>query len=193
MIIAFEWRCKFDPNEYFTNVGSRIYSCVRPDDFEITESCVTIDFVSGSHFQRRTNQDVLAVWHKTSHETLLTCFPRGFSSAFPNLLAVGFYNTKIKEISKENLKEFGDQLKYFRLAKSHLEKIDADLFYYNYKIQTIGLDHNRISIIDYKAFIYLSKLKALWFIDNLCIDESAANKLDVIKLISEIKEKIKCA
>lgn len=160
----------------------------------MTESCVIVDSASENHFIRRNHRDVLGLWYETKSKasSTLECFPRGFASVFPNILAIGFYHTKIREISKDDLKEFGGQLKYFRIGKSKIEKIDGDTFLFNYNLQTIALDRNFIAAIDYKAFTQLSKLKSLWLLGNLCLDESANNRLDVIKLISEIKEKIKC-
>lgn len=135
------------------------------------------------------------MWYASDENTQklpFECLPRGFSKIFPNIKAIGFHNTNIHQVSKEDFEEYGDQLIYFRLSKSKVRKIDGDLFMYNKNLLTVGFAENHIVSIDVAAFAPLTKLNNLWLLHNLCVNEDVQSRPDVLRLINDIETNTLC-
>jgi Leucine-rich repeat (LRR) protein len=105
---------------------------------------VNSETFEGDHEENRCNDDVqhLDIW-----DSKITKIPCGLGEVFKNVtrLWIGFSN--LREISKEDLKEF-QNLTSFIVYKNQLEEIPKDLFEFNTKLKIILLRFNKIQRIE---------------------------------------------
>lgn len=100
--------------------------------------------------------------------------PTGFKTKFPSLKGLMIYESGLLSVSKSNLKEFGDSLRYLVLDRNLIIFIDADLFEFNPNLKEISFDGNPIRHINPDFFTNLKKLKFLQlagFNSCGCIDQ----------------------
>lgn len=172
-----------------------VYTCANPTDIIFNEAFINIDSVSGEHLygavKKYQDENVRGMWYEASEDDPfeLERLPRGFKKIFSKIVAIGFYSTNINQISQKDVIEYGNQLIYFRIAKSKIEKIHSDLFKHNQGLQIIGFDENRLVHIDINAFNKLKNLNALWFEKNTCIDSTATSISDTLSILNEIRNK----
>ncbi|KAG5680407.1 hypothetical protein PVAND_009916 [Polypedilum vanderplanki] len=80
----------------------------------------------------------------------LNFFPRNLENVFKNLELIYIYDSKLIEITSEDLKPF-PKLKYFRLYGNPIEVIREDLFTHNPELEVLYLENNEINHIYPKA------------------------------------------
>lgn len=167
--------------------GDIAYMCTAKNlgDFITDRSNRVIHSITGTHENNKTNDDVKAVWITSSN---VFYFPLGLGNLFKNLLSIGIQNSKLREISKEDLKEF-PKLKRLDLFDNEIEIVDEDLFQYNPKLEDIGLNKNKISQIDPKVFKnFVNKLNVLFLSENVCqLNNAYYDKQKANELIAEIQ------
>jgi hypothetical protein len=173
--------------------GHPYYTCyVKNDQVPTSEDSRDITGIRGNHSIGKTDDDVthFAIYGKTAN-----FFPRGITKYFKNINYVSINNANLIEISKEDLKEFGDKLKELYLQFNKIEVIEADLFTYNKNLQLIDLRVNKIKHIDDGAFDHLKNLNQLILHENPCtppgITADAKSRSEVMKLIKTVEEKCK--
>lgn len=178
--------CRFDieidPN-YYCQLPWPSLLVSSNDDREITE-------VEGQHLQGKSNSDVKAFY---SNGNTVNYFPRGLTKFFKNIEKVQIAYGNLKEISKEDLKEFGDKLKVLIFQSNEIKIIDADLFIFNRNLEHISFAVNNIKQIGSGAFNGLQKLVKLELRENSCIFDSAEimDPSNIAEIIKEVDEKCK--
>lgn len=115
-------------------------------------------------------------------------FPKNLENIFPNLIAVAFQTTELKEIHQEDVKPFGQQLEYFQVHNCYITIIEKDLFKFNPNLKAILIDRNRIKYVEGNAFDHLNQLVSLFMERNECINEnSKENRQLTLQVISTVK------
>lgn len=143
--------------------------------------------VIGEHKNGKNNDDVE---HYRGYAARSDFFPLRVTKFFKNVKTMQMTYSKIKEISKNDLQQFGGKLKKIFLDFGELEVIESDLFEFNPNLEEIFLDHNQIKIVKLGAFDGLEKLHTLDIGDNPCfegeVSEVRDNRENVLELIKQI-------
>lgn len=165
------------------NANPNYYCDTQNTHVTISKECREIAGIRGFHSIGKTNDDVQTIYYQSK---TVTYFPRGITKYFKNIDHVHLHTTNLKEITKEDLKEFGEKLKIIKLYSVQIEIIEADLFTYNKNLELIYLKSNKIKHIANGVFDHLDKLSELYLAGNPCT--SSADDADVrSKLITVIR------
>ncbi|KAG5670805.1 hypothetical protein PVAND_001043 [Polypedilum vanderplanki] len=168
-INAIQINCDFSRSDPWTEVGVIYYCAMTNNVFEMTPENSEVTQINGMHYNFKTNKEVLGFWAEAVN---MLYFPKNLNVHFENLIAVGFENTGMSEVHKEDLQPFGEKLTFFRLSGTNLQIIEKDLFIYNPNLRTVVLQRNKIRQIDPFVFDNLHHLKYLSLKSNYCIDPS---------------------
>jgi hypothetical protein len=107
--------------------------------------------------------DVKGIWIQNE---VCQFIPLGWTKFFNNVIAFGLDRTKLQRLSKFDLQPFPNIVR-FASYQGELEFLEADVFMYNRKLQSISLTDNNLMIIGSSVF-------------------------DILPLLSFIKVEIKC-
>lgn len=135
------------------------------DDHKVTS-------ITGSHWSGYSNRDVVGFKRSFGSRDFI---PKGLTNFFPNLKDIEIFDANMKEISKDDLKEFGSNLEKLWLWYMKITHISHDLFEYNPYLKEIVLWANEIQTIEYGAFDNLFNLVTLDLDENICISEYVYN------------------
>lgn len=75
----------------------------------------------GFHIRGRGDDDVRFL---KASSTQARFFPRGLKKVFGNIQSIQISSAQLQEITNEDLKEFGDNLKYLNLAGNQIEYLE---------------------------------------------------------------------
>ncbi|KAG5668508.1 hypothetical protein PVAND_016447 [Polypedilum vanderplanki] len=183
---TFEINCNYNKDEEWTYL-STLYTClVTNDSSDMTLSDRSISSITGLHVLNFTNADVQAIY---VNSRIMNYFPKNLKKHFKILRAIGFHNTGMKMVKKEDLEPFGEQLESIRISGSDIEIIEEDLFKFNPNLRGIAMHRNKIKFIDGNSMKHLKFLNYLWLEDNDCIDKSANDHDSVKSVINEMRKK----
>ncbi|XP_070504775.1 toll-like receptor 6 [Chironomus tepperi] len=112
-------------------------------------------------------------------------FPRGIDENFPNLQNLVIKNSKLKEVTSNDLKVFRN-LQYLDLSHNEIQVLGPKLFNNGYTILQIILNDNKIQFIHATAFQPRS-LQHLDMKNNSCTSGMANDRSKVYTLINLIK------
>jgi hypothetical protein len=150
-------------------IGS-YYQCRMMNAVNITSlDAAQIDSISKGHKVGYNNDNVESFLVDSFQ---IHYFPRGLNKFFKNLIGIGIYATKMKEIHQSDLKVF-PKLRVLFLDYNNLEILEENLFEFNPNLEYIHLGYNKISHIDSKVFDKLTKFKHLDLQSNTCITMNA--------------------
>lgn len=119
-------------------------------------------------------------------------FPRGLTKFFKNISNIQIWSANLQEISKDDLKEFGENLKKFDVLNNEIKVIKSDLFEYNRNLVGIGFHRNKINKIEAGAFSGLDKIHTLELSSNPCTSDSDSADFEPLKvpeIIKNVEEK----
>lgn len=139
--------------------------------------------VSNNHMEDRNNSDVLLLI--ISEQPQLTVVPRNIFEFFPNLAAMGFFNTSIEEITFQDLRGLR-RLVQLELEDSGIAEIENDLFIDNLLMRSISFNSNRIQHIGHRTFNHLTGLTYLFLQDNMCIDMGVQLRANVLLFVPQL-------
>jgi Leucine-rich repeat (LRR) protein len=162
-----------------------------------------IDFVYGCKVQNsvlitsKTNRDVSGIGDtfeigKSDKDVkyfeaigiTVNFFPRGITKFFKNIDNVWVNSAELKEISKDDLKQFGEKLKVLNLFSNEIEVIEGDLFEFSPNLESINFSYNKIFHIDSGAFDGLKYLEDFHLGGNRCtsaVDTSNSHYSEAIR------------
>lgn len=113
-------------------------------------------------------------WHL--HYTEMDFIPEGIKEVFPSLKVLMIFNHALLAIRSENLRQFGDSLKYLLLANTEITSLDRNLFEFNQNLEQIQLHSNKkLRYIDpelFKSFTSLKNLRDVNFQNSACINQT---------------------
>lgn len=171
--------------------------------------------VSENHKNGKLNGDVTS-FH--SHSQKIKFFPQSLTKFFNNIEYVDVVEAELEEISKEDLRQFGDKLKHLGLDYNKIQFIEGDLFSYNKNLKEIYFHNNKLVYIGNNLVQGLNSLRKISFeanpcttmvdfaseaskipalmskVEASCKDENISNLIEIKKLNAEyfrLKEKIK--
>ncbi|XP_037041999.1 uncharacterized protein LOC119078537 [Bradysia coprophila] len=158
------------------------YECFSNETINVSERNTAVTNVTGMHLHTLNNSNVQGI-----HIIGASYLPTGLAKFFPNLIGLSV-EQHLKEITKNDLEPFPNLI-HLWLVRNPLEVIEKDLFMYNPDLAYISLRQNFIKEIDSNVFDHLDRLSILELDRNECINDNAAGRYDVMRLIKQIKEK----
>ncbi|KAG5668063.1 hypothetical protein PVAND_016019 [Polypedilum vanderplanki] len=162
------------------------YECMVLNVEIFNQNSILLTNADGRHHERKNNDNVQAFYLSDALE--LQKFPTGIDKIFKNLSMISITNTKLKEITKEDLKVFPN-LKNLHIYGSQIKILKEDLFENNLKVEVLWLSDNKISHIDSKSFSKLNNLNVLLLSGNDCESlTDARTREKVLKLIRQIEQ-----
>lgn len=161
------------------------YKCdVLNSELIISKDDQVITRARGYHLQGKTNDDVK---YFKAYSKRVSFFPRGIKKVFKNIENIYFNLAQLQEITKEDLHEFGDSLKFLALDRNQIEFLESDLFSYNKNLENVYFFKNKIKHVDYDTFGGLNNLQTLMLSNNPCTT-SDDNTYDRLKLLAIIRK-----
>lgn len=159
------------------------YLITSKDERIITE-------IRGQHLNGKTRDDVKFF---SSYEKKVNYFPRSLTKVYRNIERVKIYGANLREITKDDLEQFGDKLKSLWLYNNKIEVIESDLFSANKNLEEIHLGTNKIKHIQNGAFNGLEKLLELHLQSNPCTggDDWADSRHKMLQVIRRVNDKCK--
>lgn len=140
--------------------------CLVDKSVQVLTPCAQVDNAA-------FNASITNIW--IPDNVNLHYLPRGLKRIFPNLTEIEIASKdKFKNLDKQNLQEFGDDLELFSLVYGNLTELKKDLFEYNSKLTFIRFFGNPLTYIEPGFFDNIAKMKHLKYLDLAncnCIDE----------------------
>jgi hypothetical protein len=168
------------------------YQCYTYKTFTITsENNREIFEVKGQHLSGKNNDDV-KVFHSRGKK--VNFIPQSLTKFFKNIDFIAIVSADLREITKNDLKEFGRNLKGLNLSGNKIRVIEGDLFEFNPNLEWIRLTFNSIVHIDSGAFKGLAKLHTLFLVGNPClinVSNIENDRLKVLALIQNVENSCK--
>lgn len=160
------------------------YSCQSTDLMILSEDDRTIEFVfSKTHMFDKVKQVIF-------ERSTIHYIPLGLNYVFENMDTLDISYAQLKTISKEDLEQFGQNLRVLWLNFNELEKLNADLFIYTPNIEELMLTNNKIRAIESGSLDNLNRLKTLHIQGNPCTtsyDEIDDDRDEVKASVQRIK------
>ena len=141
------------------------YSCLVKSLEIISESDRTITDVKGNQLEGKNFEDLK---YFESRSKVLNYFPRNLEKFFENLEGINIQSGGLKEISVDDLKPFGEKLKYLFLWNNEIKILKSNLFDFNPNLKFLYLSHNKIEKVEKGTFDKLEKLQEFDFENNEC-------------------------
>lgn len=128
-------------------------------------------------------------------------WPKGLESIFNKLTNIVLTSSKLSSIKQLNLKHY-EGLKELNLSYNNIISLDANLFEFNLKLQTVSFRGNKIVVIGENLLLPLKLLDIADFRDNVCTNQEILftdfgkdkfEKCTLVKMIErslDLKEKL---
>lgn len=164
------------------------YGCDSGNIEIISKENRDLILTSNTHAKDHANKDVqgLNIENKICH-----FFPKKVNEIFPNAETFRIYNSGLKEVTKDDLKQFGEKLKNLWIDLNEIEKLDADLFVNNPKLISLVVKDNLISIVEDETFKNLPDLAYIDFINNPCYSSLVYGQSNALKAGKVIEKRCK--
>lgn len=171
---AIQFNCNFVELFDHSFLGNR-YAC----EAEVTNSgSTTLESVTGDHEIGKTIDDVKYL-HIASQD--MPFVPEGITEVFINLDALAIEVSCLTSISANDLRPFSG-LFFLSFFFNELTSIDGDLFIHTPNLEYVSFDYNEIQHIGCDLVNHLNSLAVLYFHKNVCIDQRAENRDEVLSL-----------
>jgi len=121
------------------------------------------------------------------HSQTLNFFPAGIEKIFINLRAILIGQSKLKRITKANLKPF-TELKGLWIYHNEIDTLEKDLFMFNTRLTYIYFISNKLQHIDNKILEPLTQLTTAVFSGNPCISIDAETPTKIQELKNQIAQ-----
>jgi hypothetical protein len=112
--------------------------------------------------------------------------PKDIKRFFPNLESFMIQSAGIREISAEDIEGF-PKLRELHLYGNPITQVSNNLFAKTPLVESISFNQNPIQHSSQNVFDHLVNLKRLYLSGSDCLDESAYNRTEVVKLVRKIK------
>lgn len=176
---ALNFNCEFKLSKLFGRILH--YKCLV-GDLNLESKGQSLSGVKGDHQENLTNNEVGVLFIENQ-----TCLylPSDVNNFFPNIYHLEIKNSKLKEITVDDLKMFAN-LKNLYLKSNAIEIIPEKLFEFNIKLQFINFNDNKIKRIASNIFENIPEIVSFSVERNICIDDSAYGADDLSRLKNEI-------
>jgi hypothetical protein len=183
VISAIDIDCEFKERSVY-NLGLK-YSCVVTS-VSFTGS-MSLNSASGRHQFGKYNEDVKQIFFKNEG---LEFIPQNILEIFPNIIGMHLTAVDISSLCGDELQGY-ENLEWFSLYNSTVDKIPGNFFEYNTKLRAVGFSWNEITKTGSGLFDNLPDLVTLYFRGNTCHDDFALNnRYKVKKIVKSLK--VKC-
>lgn len=172
-VTAIQFECRF-AMFYPTVIGDR-YTC---DATVINTDSSSLESVTGDHESGKSNDDAEYLYINQQN---LASVPEGIDVFFKNLDALLVRSSSLASISANDLRPF-PRLLFLYLDRNQLTTIDGDLFTYTPLVQLVYFSSNQIQHIGHGLVTSLNSLRTLNFKNNVCINQSAVGREDILLL-----------
>lgn len=159
-------------------VGNR-YTC---DATVINSGSGILESITGVHETEKNNDDVGQLY---INQQYLTSIPEGIAEFFKYLDVIWIHYSSLMSISANDLRPF-PRLLFIRLWGNQLMSIDGDLFKYTPQLRFVSFYLNRIEHIGHNLVTNLGNLTSLYFNQNVCINQSAVTRAQVLSLAPQL-------
>jgi len=151
--------CKFEI--FIFPKDGEFYQCkIIKNDQEIPQN-EEFEFI-GQHLPGKSDSDVTFVEFCDSNCPKV---PQGLTKTFPNLKGLGIYNSKLEELSKDDLVEYKN-IEKFICNKNPVDFLPGDLFEGFEKLKHINFYDNKFGIIEPNLLDSFDDLDYVTFIGN---------------------------
>ncbi|CAG9811214.1 unnamed protein product [Chironomus riparius] len=155
--------------EDFTfNTGEVFYQCIIKDQEALNEE--DYEF-SGQHLTKKYDPDVTFVEFRDCNCPKV---PQGLTKTFPNLKVLSICNSKLKDISKDDMAEYKN-LQRFICDQNEVDFLPGDLFEGFKDLNYIKFTNNKLGVIEPNLLSGVHKLQYVNFKSNPSIHKFAAN------------------
>lgn len=139
--------------------------------------------VSSNHQAGRSNRHVQSLMITNQN---IGFVPRGIGKFFPNLESLHLSNAGVEDLSYYDIESL-PMLRQLDLISNRIQVVQADLFWYNPRIQYVSFHGNPVRSVDASVFDFRYDLVTLNFPSTSCINANAANnRAAVINLVSRL-------
>lgn len=115
--------CEYEFSDYFG------YFCkVQNAQLITSEFDRDITGIKGKHNETQGDDKVVGF---AAYDSVIKFFPKHLTKFFRNLANIRITNSSLEDITKEDLRQFGDKLNIFGLTNNPLTTIENDLFEFN--------------------------------------------------------------
>lgn len=175
---AIQFECTFEMRSPWTPMGNR-YTCYAT---VINSGPASLESVTGVHQEGKSDEDVeyLLIFRQE-----LPFVPEGIADIFKNLDSLLIQRTSLNSLRAKDLRPF-PRLMLINLVQSQLTSIDGDLFAYTPHLRYVDFSSNQIEFIEQDLVTSLNDLEYLGFLYNVCINQTATNRAEVLSLASEL-------
>lgn len=176
--------CKFEMLIVMCEVGNlcTLYSCNAEIEDVVENRVVTA--VNGLHIGNYTNNEV--GYLEISGTKRLSYFPKGVEKFFPFLKGI-YITANLKTLNGDELKPFANLTQLVIAQNQNLEKIPGNLFDNNPMMESIWFNSNKIKYVGDNLLNSLSYLRRADFSNNICTNENASNKSELVDLMRNLK------
>lgn len=144
---------------------------------------VNQDTFQGEHWHSKCNSDVNSLRIENSQ---IEKIPNGIGKVFENLTQLEIFDSNLKSISKEDLKQF-PRLEYLNVRENHLKELPGDLFEFNKNLEKVFFVDNKIKYIGVEILDKLQKFDYGSFRGNININTFVdKNDIQSMKKFQEI-------
>lgn len=178
-VISVEITCAYQKTSW-VYIGDH-YQC-EVIVIRVDEPNEVVQAINGTHMAGMTADDVRSIYIT---DKILRFFPKGFDTFFKNIESIQIYNSKLRSITKEDLRPF-PRLKDIYLQMNRISVLGADLFHFNPELRRMFFDFNRIRVISSDIFDPIDDLDSFHFTGNICTSKNGQGQKEMNEFISEI-------
>jgi Leucine rich repeat len=186
LIDSIELRCQFKASRWWILIGGNAYFCdaLNLGNLITDHSNREITTITGSHTGSNTNGNVKGV---LIHLSNCFYFPTGLQNHFVNLEGISIWDSKLKEVRQEDLKDF-QNLREIHLYGNDIQFLEQNLFANNPKLELISLQNNKIAHIHTNVFDnFVGKLSFLSLSGNVCQFGDADDTAKANQIIAKVQ------
>lgn len=172
--------CRFEISESVEFVGE-VYAC-NVGAIHVEAPNMTLERVDGSHMDGKSSNEVKAMIVVSQ---VLQYIPKGLGETFKNLEVLHILSSELKEITKEDLKQFPN-LKSLWVNDCNLVHLESGLLQFNPKLKEVRFQYNEIISIAADIFEPLKDLEKADLGANSCISNRAYDRKQLEGLLRDI-------
>jgi hypothetical protein len=139
--------------------------------------------VSVNHLSGKGNVDVKALGIEGQ---TIGFVPKDIKRFFPNLESFMMHRAGLREVYSVDIEGF-PKLRELHLYGNPITQVSNNLFAKTPLVESISFNQNPIQHSSQNVFDHLVNLKRLYLSGSDCLDESAYNRTEVVKLVRKIK------
>lgn len=175
LVTKFECNFRIDHTTFHHDFKfTQFYECNVKTPLQIEERNSTVIWIIRSltnHIIGRANDDVTEIF---INRKIMYYLPTNFGEIFPNIEYLAVWNSKLKKVEMDDLKQFPN-LKYLCLKYNDFTILGENVFKFVPKLEYLSLFRNKIKEVHPTAFNGLTELKTLNMRMNDCVNKEFVN------------------